>query len=304
MVFNNAVSTPERGFFFGKADMFIQLYEIIAILFIAFIVIQFIKILWLYSVSKKTHHDKGVILYNERIKSPFSFFRWIFIPEYISDIEEQESIIIHESIHASQYHSFDNLLIELMAALMWFNPLVWFMKKSLHLVHEYLADEGTLGTGVDRLRYQALLINQVTEERLICLSSSFNNSLIKKRMIMMTKSKTNCQKKLNVLTLLPLSAILFLMVALLNGLFPGEVKAGGTETDSVGPSDPISNAGIVMQKDTTKNKPLKVKVDVREKAEKADVKWKVDDKEKAEKVTLRMSMKKSKGDVKNVNRKS
>jgi gliding motility-associated protein GldM len=100
---------------------------------------------------------------------------------------------------------------------MWFNPLIWMMRNSMQLVHEYLADEGALSTGIDKLKYQALLINQVTEERLICLSSSFNHSLIKKRMIMMTKSKFNQRTKLKILTLVPVAVILFLGVACING---------------------------------------------------------------------------------------
>ena len=160
---------PNAGqpLFPGTTDLLLGMYAIIVGLCIAVIGMQLIKILWLYSVSKKTQHHKGVILCNKSIVSPFSFFRWIFIPEYISDSEERESIIVHESIHVSQYHSFDNLLFELTAAVMWFNPLVWMMKKSLHLVHEYLADEGTLGAGIDKTMYQALLVNQVAEEKLI-----------------------------------------------------------------------------------------------------------------------------------------
>jgi len=108
-------------------------------------------------------------------------------------------------------------LIELLSAVMWFNPLVWMMKNSVQLVHEYLADEGVLNTGTDKLRYQALLINQIAEERLICLSSSFNHSLIKKRMIMMTKSKFNRGSKLKIFALIPLATILFIGVACING---------------------------------------------------------------------------------------
>ena len=198
-----SVQTPVintgNGNFKIHTDLIVKIYLIITLTFFTYAAIQFIRIVRLYSISKKADRDIGVVLYNENIKSPFSFFRWIFIPKEICDRDERESIILHESIHVSQYHSFDNLLIELVAAVMWFNPLVWMMKKSLHLVHEYLADEGTLNTGIDRLKYQALLLNQVTEERLICLSSSFNNSLIKKRMIMMTKSKNENQNRFKIL---------------------------------------------------------------------------------------------------------
>jgi hypothetical protein len=91
------------------------------------------------------------------------------------------------------------------------------MRKEMQLVHEYLADEGALRTGIDKHKYKALLINQVTEERLICLSSSFNHSLIKKRMIMMTKSNFNQKAKLKILTLIPLSIFLFLVAAYADG---------------------------------------------------------------------------------------
>jgi hypothetical protein len=44
----------------------------------------------------------------------------------------------------------DLILIELLAAVMWFNPVVWLMRNKIQLVHEYLADEGALGTGIDK----------------------------------------------------------------------------------------------------------------------------------------------------------
>ncbi|CAN0463894.1 unnamed protein product, partial [Scytosiphon promiscuus] len=147
----------------------------------------------------------------------FSFFEWIFIPK--NQIEENlsDNIIKHEQINASQFHSIDLIMIELMLVVMWFNPLVWRMKKSIQLVHEYLADEGVLHSGADKLRYQALLINQVAEDRLICISSSFNDSLIKKRINMMTKNKFDRGPRFNVLTIIPITIFLIIGIASLNG---------------------------------------------------------------------------------------
>jgi beta-lactamase regulating signal transducer with metallopeptidase domain len=215
----------DKGFFTAHLALLAGIYLTIVLLFSLRIFIQLINLLRLYAVSEKEKRSKNIILTTSSIKSPFSFFRLIFIPSEISDKEEVESIIAHENIHASQLHSLDNLFIELISAVMWFNPFVWRMKSSLHLVHEYLADEGALDTGIDRLRYQTLLLNHVSEENLVCLSSGLNHSLIKKRMIMMTKSKNNQGKKLKILTLVPLSAVLLLAVALLNGVFPQQAKA-------------------------------------------------------------------------------
>ncbi|MFO7658748.1 MAG: GldM family protein [Bacteroidales bacterium] len=179
------------------------------------LLVQFTRILYLFWSSNRVRHDNIVLLHCDT-SSPFTFFNWIFIPNSLEK-EESKEIITHERIHASQYHSIDLVLIELLAAVMWFNPLIWMFKNSVQLVHEYLADEGVLNTGTDKLRYQALLLNQIAEERLICLSSSFNHSLIKKRMIMMTKSKFNQGSKLKILALIPLATILFLGIACVNG---------------------------------------------------------------------------------------
>ncbi len=181
------------------------------------IFMHLLLILFHFFYSKKAKIHGMSVRTSNKISSPFTFFKWIFVPGELQYKNETQKIILHEKIHASQHHSFDILLVEALSAVMWFNPFIWMMRKSVQLVHEYLADEGVLNTGFDRLRYQALLLNQVAEERLICLSSGFNHSIIKKRMIMMTKQKFNQKTKLRILALLPISAILFFGIACVNG---------------------------------------------------------------------------------------
>jgi hypothetical protein len=115
---------------------------------------------------------------------------------------------------------------------MWFNPFVWMIKNSIQLVHEYLADEGALKTGINRFRYQALLINQIAEESLIALSSSFNNSLIKKRIKMMTKSKIRSKSLLKLLGILPVATFLLLLMAIFNGVFTDDLQASTSDNFS------------------------------------------------------------------------
>ena len=255
-----ALQTGESESFLRNINSILSIYSVITAVFLVILAVSVIKIFLLYRISRKTRYGRSLILINKDIQSPFSFFSWIFIPANIPECEVRESILIHESIHVSQYHSIDNLLVELIAAVMWFNPLVWMMKKSLHLVHEYLADEGTLSSGVDRVRYQALLINQVTEERLVCLSSSFNNSLIKKRMIMMTRSKNDNQNKLKILTIVPISTVLLLIVAVLNGLFPQKTEARNDSDYLMTLTDPQSSQVTILQDDSVKKETVRVVV--------------------------------------------
>jgi beta-lactamase regulating signal transducer with metallopeptidase domain len=166
------------------------------------------------------------IVKNSKHQSPFSFFHTIFLPEALSEQNEIDQVIAHEKIHALQWHSLDRILLEMLSSVMWFNPFVWKMKQSLTLVHEYLADEGALRSGVDRVQYQALLINQVAGGPLITLSSRFNHSLIKKRILMMTQVNRT-QSRFRILAITPLTALVLLLAACLNGVIaqPGKTDA-------------------------------------------------------------------------------
>lgn len=231
-----SISTPvERSIDWNQTIKSIY-YVVSTILITRILIVTLALVIRFYKSERIKLGNYTLISTNKQ--NTFSFFHWIFINKQNSTNEEFEQILLHEKIHASQYHSIDVILIELLAAVMWFNPLVWMMKKSIQLVHEYLADEGALSTGIDRLRYQALLLNQSAEERLICLSSSFNHSLIKKRMIMMTKSKFNQKSKLRILTLVPITAFALLLTAGVNGLYakPTEMASSNLKTLPVSPS--------------------------------------------------------------------
>jgi|WetSurSiteA1Bulk_404760.scaffolds.fasta_scaffold00151_6 hypothetical protein len=239
-------------------DMISKLYFTVTVLLLCRILLQLVILASQYVRSEKVRHKNCTLLLNHRFRNSFSFFNWIFITRDTTSQEDLDQIIAHERIHASQYHAVDLIVIELLTAVMWFNPLIWMMKNTVQLVHEYLADEGALNTGIDRLRYQVLLVNQVTEERLICLSSSFNHALIKKRMKMITNNKFNRKSRRRVLALLPLTVALFFAMAVVNGFFPERIQAGPSSVTSALSNTneperlPLSN--LIQAQDTIKKK--------------------------------------------------
>jgi hypothetical protein len=178
-----------------------------------------LKIQLLIIHSSKVYRGGKPFYYSEQISSSFSFFSYVFVSRDLQYKPELEKILIHENIHVAQYHTLDLMLVELLSAVMWFNPVVWMLRKTLQQLHEYLADEGVLDTGFDRREYQALLLNHAAEDRLI-LSSSFNQSLIKKRIVMMTNRNMNSGTKLKILALVPITAVLFLGISSTNGQSP------------------------------------------------------------------------------------
>ena len=179
----------------------------------------FIQLAQIYRLIKKykvTYSKGSRIVFIEKEYSPFSFFKYIFINKKQIPDAEFNKIIAHEKVHVKQYHSADLLLFEFLRIIHWFNPLVWFYKYSLTEVHEYLADEGVLQKGFDKNKYQEMLVAESLGVRVNYLNNNFNQSLIKKRIMMMKKMKSTNWAKLKYLIALPV--ISFVILAFSNGV--------------------------------------------------------------------------------------
>lgn len=205
------------------------LYLIVSSILFLSLIIHLFFMLFLSIKSVKTHEGNTTFFSSEKIKSPFTFFRWIYLPKNWSERENKAEIILHEKVHASQLHSIDLVIMKILSIVMWFNPLVWLMRNSLLLVHEYIADDKVINSGFDLINYQALLINQVAEEKFILLSSGFNQSLIKNRFTMMNKANSNKDSRPRILALIPVVLILFVGVSFIKGQVAQNVDSGASK---------------------------------------------------------------------------
>ncbi|WP_205514458.1 GldM family protein [Longitalea arenae] len=170
-----------------------------------------------YRRSTKQRFGQLQIVWNDRFKASFSFFHLVFLNKKYLQENEFDKVVAHEKVHVLQYHSIDLLLVQLLTALMWFNPFVWKMRNALQLVHEYLADEGVLQSGIDIVEYQQSLLDHIAESQVFTISSTYKHSLIKKRFLMMSANKAAAVTKYRVLYLIPATAIMLLGVACVNG---------------------------------------------------------------------------------------
>ena len=156
-------------------------------------------------------HEEGLnIVFIDRNYAPFSFFNLIFINRKEVNEGNIKEIIAHEQVHIRQKHSVDLIIIELMTIVQWFNPMIWLYRNSIKSIHEYLADEGVLVQGFDVINYQNLLLHQAMGIQVNDLTNNFNHSLIKKRIIMMTKHKSSFIAKLKLLLVTPVAIVLVL----------------------------------------------------------------------------------------------
>ena len=126
---------------------------------------------------------------------PHSFLKYIFLPktDYKNNTLPAE-VLHHEQAHVIQKHSWDILLIEFLQVVFWFNPVLMLLKKSVALNHEFLADQAALHQNNNLTNYTNLLFNYSGGAHHTALSSPINYSLTKKRILML--SKTRSVKKL------------------------------------------------------------------------------------------------------------
>lgn len=146
-----------------------------------------------------------IIICNGRF-APCSFFRHILVSAADYD-RERDSILLHEQAHARFGHSWDILLLQVVQAIQWFNPVVRLLGRDLRAVHEYEADEAVLKQGIDATRYQILLLTQASGGRLQTFANGLWHGSIKNRIVMMHKEKTSRGHILKAIFLLPVLAI-------------------------------------------------------------------------------------------------
>ena len=207
------IITPEK--LTESINSHLDLYQMLGIIYLTgvgifllrfvFQLIQIGLLVHKYGISKK--EGFSFVITNPHF-IPFSFFNIIFLGNDIADQKVLEKIITHEKIHIQQKHSVDIILLELLTIIQWFNPFMVFYKKTLKNIHEFLADKGVLTEGINKIDYQELLVNQSIGIQLIGISNNFSQSLIKRRLIMMSKSKSQKFKLLKMAFILPLALFL------------------------------------------------------------------------------------------------
>ena len=127
------------------------------------------------------------ILHASWIQTPFSFGRTIFLPMGRTP-DEEHLFILHEQAHIACRHYIDVWAIELLTRLMWFNPVLWMVRKMLRDLHEFEADRLVLEQGTDAYAYQCLLVSEAAEDCTI-IANGFNNSFIRRRIKEMKRTE-------------------------------------------------------------------------------------------------------------------
>ncbi len=139
--------------------------------------------------------------------APFSFANCIFINPEKYDPETFQQVLKHEKVHISQAHTLDIILTELVVIFQWFNPFAWKFRKAVENNLEYLTDNEMINRGTDKESYQMSLLKVSVPHHSLNLATNYNQSFLKKRILMMNAKKSSASSSWKYLLILPLFAL-------------------------------------------------------------------------------------------------
>lgn len=168
----------------------------------------------LFMIRQNRNPNSRIIKFSgSLITAGFSALGYIFINRNLSEENEFE-IIRHEENHIRHNHYLDILFVEIITSLQWFNPFIFLFNRELRAVHEFQADEECLNHGITVPNYQKLLFSQVFKAEPLKMTNSFSNpSLLRKRMIMMTKKRSSSSANLKLLAGIPFIGLTFIILS-------------------------------------------------------------------------------------------
>lgn len=215
---------------FTLNNTLITIYSAVAILFLFKFIFSIYKIMRMQKGEFKILENGVKLIDLKGSKVAFSFFNLLFLDPLLP---EKCTILKHEFVHIKQKHSVDVMFFEILQIINWFNPITYFIKEDVKLIHEYLADEEITNYDVEKYDYALFLIKNSTGIQDLALTNQiFSSSILKRRISMLNQKKSAKWARLKLLFALPiiggilcLSTMAFTKDYGLVDLFPKNIKS-------------------------------------------------------------------------------
>jgi hypothetical protein len=193
------------------------------------------SLIWLYRLGRRhprTRLGRGWLVQLPAPSRPaFSFGKYVFLSPAHAQLPAAEyaQLLAHEQVHGAQYHSCDLLLAEVIGWFFWFNGLVFYLRRELRTVHEYLADAAVARPPGSRAAYGRLLLKLAGGPLPTPLVHPFAAKQVARRIHMLTFPPSSPMKKLRFLLVAPIFTLAWVGAAALQPAPPAAAKLPATQ---------------------------------------------------------------------------
>lgn len=122
--------------------------------------------------------------------SPFSWMNSIVISRDDYQSSNRRVIIEHEMTHVRLGHSYDLIMVDILSAMQWFNPVTSLLRKDLQDVHEFQVDGCVIRDGFNAKEYQYMLLGKIASLSGFSVTNHFNKQNLSNRINMMNRKNS------------------------------------------------------------------------------------------------------------------
>lgn len=230
---------------FTTQELLLYAYGFITLLFLLKTFFDLFKLIKIIKFSHSEKKDKLVYINSSLVNTPFSFFNYIVFNSELIHPNELQNIMKHEEAHSLQKHSFDTLLAQFFIILFWFNPIVWLYRKCIVQNLEFLADSHAITQVSDKTYYQKTMLKITLQPQNMSIINQFNQSSIKKRIIMLNTNQSNRKNALKYAIVIP-ALIAFIMLFQVNVIAKERFSSSSHGTKSIN-----ANQKYIIQSSST-----------------------------------------------------
>jgi hypothetical protein len=193
-----------------------------------------LKIYRIYELKWTNRHTRmkdHVLIETQCPEAPFSFLDNLFWRSDIPlDDQNGRHIYQHELTHIRERHTYDKLFSQFVICIFWMNPFYWFLFKELNMIHEFIADAGSIAEG-DTASFAGMLLRSHQKGNYLDPAHSFFHSPVKRRLMMIAGARSPSPSYCRKLSVMPL----ILTVVMLFSITSKEARqnAGGPDKNSL-----------------------------------------------------------------------
>jgi len=218
LVYSENTSYLSNWYNYLNSNTYLNIKNLLYIIYFSGVIrflIVFIKnnfdILQLLKQAKKYKDQKFIIAQIPYDETAFSYFNYIFLGKgyKLLDNQEKEKVILHEKIHAAQWHSLDILIYEIYEIIFWFNPFVRRAKKTIKNLHEYIVDT-EISAQKNPYHYSNLLVKLSTNNIRTKLANLFSANPLKDRIKLLAFPESKRLKKLRFISGFPVLLLILM----------------------------------------------------------------------------------------------
>jgi TonB family protein len=117
--------------------------------------------MWRVSRAARPMPTRDDVRISTRIQSPATFGPVILLPAEAQEwpAERLDAVLAHERAHVRSRDGYWSWLAQLHAAIFWFNPLAWWLRRRLEALAETTSDDAVVAARHDPVEYAALLLD-------------------------------------------------------------------------------------------------------------------------------------------------